>query len=473
MNKGILLHITSLYEKNHLGSLGKEAYKFIDFLATKNFSYWQVLPLAPTTFGDSPYMSICSFAGNEQLIDLGDLQERGLLSLDELATYSNDPHALKDDYLRLAHSRFLDDSKQYIAFINQNFYWLHDYALFQTLKVKLGYLSLSQFPPEYKKRQGLFNLEKIHYLEISYWFFVQYIFDLQWKKIRSYANSRNIQIIGDMPIYVALDSSDVWGNAQNFLVDEEYNPTVVAGVPPDYFSKSGQKWGNPLYNWNYLKRNNFSFLQKRINRNLEMVDILRIDHFIGFFRYYAIPQGLEAIDGIYYPTPYTDFFKMIDPLIKGEKLIAEDLGLLTKDIDLAIKDLGIPRMKVFEFLLEDKENLVPFINYPRAVCYTGTHDNDTLVGWLSSKTTKELEAIKNLVNPQLDATNLPGFALAIIQKIHYLESYLTIYPIQDLLLLDSKARMNIPGTSTNNWKFQLSVDYQDQLNVNFQKFFDL
>ena len=467
-NKGILLHFTSLYEKNHRGSLSKEAYNFIDFLVTHQFSYWQILPTSPTIFGNSPYMSSCSFAGDEDLIDIAYF-EGNLLTKEEVFAYYNDSKMQKLDLLRLAYSRFNDIKSDYISFVNKNYYWLHDYALFRTLKKVKNYNIITEFDEEYKKRINLFTFEKENFTEVCFWYFCQYIFDFQIKKIRDYANFKGIKIIGDMPIYVAHDSSDVWGNKDNFILNDDFIPASVAGVPPDYFSKDGQLWGNPLYNWNYLKCTNFDFLVKRINRTLEYVDILRIDHFIGFYRYYAIPYEMKPVDGIYFNAPYSDFFLAIKGLLDSKKLIAEDLGALTEEVDTAIESLGIPRMKVFEFVLEDERETNPYRDYPNYVCYSGTHDNNTLYGWLSSKKKKEIERIKKLTG---SIQNGVGLSKDILKKIYYINTYLTIFPIQDLLFQNTKYRMNIPGTlNITNWAYQLKENGLIELSKNVTELF--
>ena len=452
---GILLPISSLPSKYGIGSFGKSAYDFIDFLKETHQTCWQILPLNPTSYGDSPYQSPAALAGNPYFIDLDLLYKDKLLTKSELDENIN--KSKKIDYgwlfntrykvLRTAFSRFVKNS-DYNDFIKRSSYWLTDYANFMALKEKNGYKDWLNWE----------NYE-VDTKDLEFWYFVQYLFDKQWNNILNYAHNNQITIIGDMPIYVALDSVDVWMNKDDFLLDEANYPTLVAGCPPDGFSPDGQLWGNPIYNWEKMKNDNFSWWIKRFKRNLELYDIIRIDHFRGFAGYYAIPYGdTTARFGAWHQAPGKELFKTVNETFKDAKIIAEDLGFITDDVRELLEYTGYPGMKILQFAFydEDAEYLPRMYKSSNCVVYTGSHDADCSNTWIKNISGDALTRFKKEC---LAITTYKG-VYAMIDLALSSKANLSIIPIQDYLnLTNEEGRMNTPSIAYGNWTYRLSNRY--------------
>ncbi len=468
---GILLHITSLPNKYGIGTLGEEAYKFVDFLKESGQAYWQVLPVGPTTYKDSPYQSFSAFAGNPYFIDLDFLLEDGLLEKEDLASLESNEQYINFEkiyntrfkILRKAYKRFKKDNS-FDEFIKNNDYWITDYALFMTLKEMFNGQSWLNWPNEYLRRNSdvLDKVLNEKEEDINYWIFIQYLFDRQWKALKFYANQNGIKIIGDMPIYVAMDSADVWCDPKSWQMDENFKPSRVAGCPPDMFSPLGQLWGNPLYNYEYMKANGYKWWVLRTKKSFELFDVLRIDHFRGFEAYYAIDYGRsDATVGVWEKGPNTSLFEKIKEELGDVEIIAEDLGFLTEEVHIMLKKLGYPGMKIFQFGFNKGEvnNYSPRNIIENCVLYPGTHDNPTLKGWFSMLSEENKKYVLDKLN-----TNKRNFVYSMIKKCMKSNAETVIIPIQDYLELDDKARMNIPGTDENNWVWKLNGnEFTDKL----------
>jgi len=499
---GILLHPTSLPSKYGIGDLGKTSLDFVDFLEKANQRVWQILPLGHTSFGDSPYQSFSAFAGNPLLISPDELLADKLLKEEDLQnvpgfsdikTEFGRVIEYKYGLFRKAFAKFktLRGKKvlsDYSSFCESNKYWLDDYCLFISLKNHfIEERRESWETPEYKaykkansdtlsenaindcfygacwnswpsdiaqrKKAAIEKWSKTLKSEINFYKFLQYKFYSQWKKVKEYANSKGIEIIGDIPIFVAADSADSWSNPKLFKMTSKGYPTEVAGVPPDYFSKTGQLWGNPLYNWDYHWKTNYEWWTERIRNTLNTVDILRIDHFRAFESYWAIPYGSETAEtGEWKKGPGAEIFQAIEKSIPNLPIIAEDLGDLNKEVIELRDKLGFPGMKILQFAFGGgKENLYLPHNYTttNSVVYTGTHDNDTTLGWYSKTDDKTKDHLRRVLNISGDdiSWDLIRCAFASVADI-------AIIPLQDVLCLDSSARMNEPGTSEGNWQFR-------------------
>ncbi|MBL1175351.1 4-alpha-glucanotransferase [Pantanalinema sp. GBBB05] len=467
---GILLHPTSLPGRFGIGELGLEAVQFIDFLAASGQQYWQVLPLGPTGFGNSPYMSYSAIAGNPLLISLELLRDEGWLSdedLNSLPQFSGE----RVEYDRVleakmpllqkacanfkAHSSPIQKTK-FAGFCESKGYWLDDYAMFMALKQAHEGASWFEWEPELVTRdaEALDKWGRRLNTEIVFHKFLQFAFFQQWSELKAYANQRGIDIIGDIPIYVAHDSADVWANPETFCLDEEtFLPSLMAGVPPDYFSETGQLWGNPVYNWEYLEKTDFAWWIQRFEAMLDYVDIIRIDHFRGFESYWAVEQGEEtAMNGEWVEAPGKEFFEVLREKLGKLPILAEDLGVITPEVEALRDYFEFPGMKILQFAFgSDPGN--PFLpyNFPRrCVVYTGTHDNDTTVGWFYSREDWERDAILRYlghVSPDGIHWDLIRIALSSVANI-------AIIPIQDLFGSDSGGRMNFPGKAEGNWEWR-------------------
>lgn len=466
---GILLPITSLASKYGIGCFSIEAYQFVDFLVESGQKYWQILPLGPTSYGDSPYQSFSAYAGNPYFIDLSALISEGLLSeieCNELDFGSNNNYV---DYEKIYNSRFIALRKAYersnflkreecIEFVNNNQSWLKDYALFMAIKGEFNNCSWGQWDDDIKLRKP----EAIEYYtnklqdEIHFQEFLQYEFSFQWQRLKKYANEKGVEIVGDIPIYVAFDSSDSWANSELFQFDEKMQPTAVAGCPPDSFAATGQLWGNPLYKWNYHKDTNYEWWIERIKYSFKLYDVVRIDHFRGFDEYYSIPFGEPtAENGHWEKGPGYDLFKAIKSKLGELNIIAEDLGYLTESVKQLLEDTGYPGMKLIQFAFDSREesDYIPHTYNKNCIAYTGTHDNDTLVGWMNAISSDDRQmAIDylNLYDKRFDDCNwdIIRLTLASVAKI-------AIIPIQDYLGLGSEARINTPSTLGGNWMWRL------------------
>ena len=470
-SSGILLHPTSLPGKYGIGSLGKEAYKFVDFLKKSNQKLWQIFPLGPTGYGDSPYQCFSSFAGNPYLIDFDLLIEQNLLTEEDLKDVNFGGNEEYIDYgaiynqkyplLRKAYENFKANGNKELkekleTFKTENSSWLDDYSLYISLKNHFNGLPWNEWEDDIRTRkEAAINKYKAELAdEIEYNNFIQFLFFTQWNNVKKYANDNGIKIIGDIPIFVAVDSSDAWANPEIFLFDPELKPVKVAGVPPDYFSATGQLWGNPLYDWDKLKELNYKWWVDRVKANLSTCDIIRIDHFRGFDEYWAVPYGDKtAENGTWCPGPRTDLFNAIKNELGELPIIAEDLGTMTQGVIDLREATGFPGMKILGFAFDSKEenDYLPHTYTKNCVVYTGTHDNDTLIGWFTKANEDDKQFARNYLNSRSD------------NEIHWdairgawsSVANMAIAPIQDFLGLGSEARINTPGLASGNWQWRL------------------
>ncbi len=467
---GILLAVSSIPSKYGIGSFSKEAYEFVDFLKEAGQSLWQILPLGPTGYGDSPYQSFSTFAGNPYYIDLEEFITKGYLTKEEC-----DESDLGDgafvDYEKIFHTKFkllkkaflnsnIEDNRDYREFVKKNEDWLDDYALFMAIKDSFDGISWIEWDDDIKlrKKEALEKYRKELAQEIAFYKFQQYYFAKQWKELKGYANDKGIDIVGDIPIYVALDSADTWANPQLFQVDEECIPIAVAGCPPDAFSATGQLWGNPLYDWDYHKKQDYKWWVERIRYCYELYDIVRIDHFRGFDEYYSIPYGDPTAEfGHWEEGPGYELFQVIKKKLGKIKVIAEDLGFLTDSVIKLVKKTGYPGMKVLQFAFDSREesDYLPHNYVANSIVYTGTHDNDTTKHWYETLNRHD----RQFAARYLDASNSKQICKKMIRAALSSVSETAVIPMQDYLELDGDARMNEPSTLGKNWKWRL-VDGQ-------------
>lgn len=466
-SSGVFLNISSLPSKYGIGTLGKEAYKFVDFLHECGFSYWQILPFNPTGFGNSPYQCFSTFAGNPYYIDLLKLKNDGLLSSYNLKNYIYSDNSLVDygllykekfKILRIAYKKGKNLLKKEIEnFTLENKYWLEDYCLFMSIKDYFNGCSFSYWPKDIKSRneKALNYYRDILKEDVDFYKFIQYIFYKQLQELASYMKTKNIELIADLPIYVSLDSSDAWSNSDQFLFDSEYNPKLVAGVPPDYFSKTGQLWGNPLYDYNKMKEDNYTWWIQRIKHISKYCKTIRIDHFRGFESFYTIKNGEEtAIKGKWKKGPGIELFNKIKEECPDVNIIAEDLGIITKKVKSLINECGFPGMKVLQFAFDGRKNnpYLPKNHIPNSVCYIGTHDNQTLKGFVENLTEEETKYIKSCFRYKEDTIED-----LLIKALFKSKSNLIVINACDMLKLNDEYRMNEPSTSNNkNWAFRLT-----------------
>lgn len=463
---GILMHISSLPSKYGIGTLGKEAYNFVDFLNKSGQTYWQVLPIGQTSYGDSPYQTFSCYAGNPYFIDLDLLKDEGLLTTEELK--SLDIEVRNVDYgwvyntrysiLRRAFSRFNINS-DYKDFLSQNNWWLNDYSLFMSIKNKQESKCWSEWDEVYKKRDivAINKFMSENETEIEFWCFVQYEFFKQWNKLKEYANKNNIKIIGDMPIYVAYDSCDVWSDPNSWLLDEDLLPRMVAGVPPDYFSETGQLWGNPIYDYDKMRKDGYIFWIKRIEEAFKLFDVVRIDHFRGFEAYFGIPYGdKDAKGGKWYKGPNIELFKAIESKLGKKDIIAEDLGLLTEEVYKMLDLTGYPGMRILQFAFNpyDDNNYLPHNYKKNCICYTGTHDNMTCLEWVESLKGEEKQFVYNYANVTKEDSS-KNIVFKLIRLLFASCSDTVIIPISDYLGLGIEGRMNVPSVLGGNWSWRL------------------
>lgn len=458
---GVLLHPTSLPSKYGIGELGQEARDFVDFLKSCGLTLWQVLPLNPIGYGESPYQAFSAFAGNPLLISLDTLQEEGFLTTKELAVVPSFPEEkvdyaacqdFKEKMLRQAYKGFrgiANKGVNYQEFMEKNTFWLADYALFMALKEYFHYVPWNFWD----KAIALREPEAIKYWEeklseeINYQIFLQYEFDMQWKAIRAYAVQNGIKTIGDLPIYVAYDSSDTWVYPHLFELDDLGNPLKVGGVPPDYFSATGQLWGNPLYKWGEMEKDDYLWWRERIKALMDLVDIIRVDHFRGFEAYWEVPASeLTAINGRWVQGPGEKFFRVLSSYLGELPLLAEDLGIITPQV-VELKDkFAFPGMKVLQFI--DHEALGDSQDEGNWAYYTGTHDNDTLLGWLRQTVFAQLSRCGR------EKIRAEDLCWELIEIVMQSRAKWAIIPLQDFLCLNSWARMNTPGTVGENWEWR-------------------
>lgn len=463
---GILLPISSLPSPYGIGTMGKSAYEFVDQLKDAYQKYWQVLPVGPTSYGDSPYQSFSAFAGNPYFIDLDILVKEGLLKKAELnkIKWGNSEEYIEYDVIYKERFKVLKKAfkaskhkadKAYKDFVKDNSFWIKDYALYMAIKAdhdNKEWLSWEE-DIRFRKKSAIAKYEKKLEEEIDFYIFLQYKFYEQWNALKEYANAAGVQIIGDIPIYVALDSADVWVNPSLFVLDEELKPINVAGCPPDMFSAYGQKWGNPIYDWELMEKDDFSWWKKRMSASAKLYDVIRIDHFIGMVRYFNIPRELDPKDGFYKKGPGIKLIKAIDSVIGNAKVIAEDLGVIVPAVEKLIKKSGYPGMKVLEFAFDGGVNnsYLPHNHVKNTVTYLGTHDNDTLMGYLSTLPRKDMKFLKTYLNVKR-TNDVPD---ALIRTALASSSDTVIFQMQDILKKDSTARMNIPSTLGCNWKWRM------------------
>lgn len=465
-SSGILMHITSLPSPYGIGTMGKDAYEFVDFLEKAGQRYWQLLPLGPTSFGDSPYQSFSSFAGNPYLIDLDLLVQEGLLKEEDFQNINFGSDREKVDYEKIYFRKFpvlrkaYENSKEKFAgeisgFLQEHRNWVEDYALYMAVKKHFGMKPWKDWDEDLKQREAgaLDTYKNLLEDEIKYWIFLQCVFFKQWTALKTYANHKGIRIIGDIPIYVAEDSADAWANSELFYLDEYKNPICFAGCPPDSFSEIGQLWGNPLYRWDVLEQRGYDWWIERIKGNLKLYDVIRIDHFRGFESYWQIPYGSKtAATGQWVKGPGMKLFDAVNAQLGTVEIIAEDLGFLTEEVLQFRADSGYPGMKVLQFAFDTREesDYLPHNYDKNCVVYTGTHDNDTVMGWMKTANEKDVAYAVNYFH----LTEEEGYHWGFIRGAWSSVGRLAIAPLQDFLGLDSAHRMNIPSTIGGNWQWR-------------------
>ncbi len=476
---GILLPIFSLPSPYGIGCFSKEAYDFVDQLKEAGQSYWQILPLGPTSYGDSPYQSFSTFAGNPYFISLDELVEEGVLTQEECDEADFGKAKRTIDYAKLYKNRYpllrkayersrVWENEDFLRFKEENSWWLRDYALFVAVKDRFEGKAWTEWAEDIRLRwaNAMEYYQRELYYEIEFYEYLQYLFIRQWEKLKAYANSQGIRIIGDIPIYVAMDSADTWANPELFQLDADNRPLAVAGCPPDGFSATGQLWGNPLYRWDYHRQQGYSWWIRRLAYCYKLYDVVRIDHFRGFDQYFSIPADAEtAVDGHWEQGPGIELFHAVTRALGQKDIIAEDLGYVTDSVRQLVRDSGYPGMKVLEFAFDSRDSgcasdYLPH-NYPEnSVVYTGTHDNETIQGWFHSINPEERKMAREyLCNPDTPDENMymPFISLAMRSKAR-----MCIIPIQDYMGLDNRSRINVPSTVGKNWRWRLTSGQVNQ-----------
>lgn len=475
---GILLPISSIPSKYGIGTFGREAYRFVDALVDAQQTYWQVLPVGPTSFGDSPYQSFSAFAGNPYFIDLEYLVQEGLLTVEDIESkeWGEDPADIayatifnnRFDVLRIAYKNSKHkDIEDYKEFCDNNTYWLDDYSFYMALKNKFDNHSWTEWDDDIKFREdaAVEKYKKELQDDIDFWKFTQYKFYAQWMELKEYANEKGIQIIGDIPLYVSMDSSDVWVHGRLFELDERKNPINVAGVPPDCFSETGQRWGNPLYDWTAMEKEDFSWWRERMKANAALYDVIRIDHFIGVVRYYRIPSSCPtAMEGAWKKGPGKKLTDAIKESIGDSKIIAEDLGIVVQSVRDLMAETGWPGMKILQFAFDGvntNSNLPHTYTNHNVLVYGGTHDNETLAGYFGAMEEEDLEYAYKYLN----VTKKEDIPSAVIRAAYASTADVAIMQMQDILGLDNSARMNLPSTVGQNWRWRLLPDQFDEEHI--------
>ena len=464
------MHISSLPGPYGIGDFGNGAYEFVDFLDRASQREWQILPLGITGYGDSPYQNFSAFAGNPYFIDLSELLSQGFIELEELENLplGDDPEKVdygilyrnKMELLRRAYKRaYRTMGGELRAFYEEEKGWLRDYALFMAIKAEHKGVSWLRWPKQYKDihSEAVLEFEKTHEKDMYFHVFIQYYFFRQWKKLKNYANDKNIRIIGDIPIYVAEDSSDVWGNSSLFKVNDDFEPITVAGCPPDAFSETGQLWGNPIYNWEAMEEDGYRWWIERIRASFDLYDVVRIDHFRGFEAYWEIKSGSEtAVHGQWTKGPGMKLFRKVKEELGELEIIAEDLGFLTEEVHELIRETGYPGMKVLQFAFDPREesDYLPHTYARNAVVYTGTHDNETIMGWVRTVKPEDMA----YAGKYLKLSYEEGINWGFIRGAYSSVADLCIIPMQDFLGLGNEARMNIPSTLGTNWIWRMKED---------------
>ena len=467
--------MTSLPSPYGVGTMGKEAFRFVDFLAAAGQKYWQLLPLGPTGYGDSPYSSYSTFAGNPYLIDLDLLIEEGLLTEEEVKAVEWGTEPSQTDYSRLYQGRYPLLRKAYERgreklggdveqFCRENARWLNEFALYMAVKAHFEMKSWTEWPDaEIRKHQP----DAIHrYMgmlqdEVDFYRFVQFLFFRQWKALKDYASEKGVLFIGDIPIYVAMDSADIWAEPQFFQLDADGVPKEVAGVPPDPFTEDGQLWGNPLYDWDRMKADGYGWWIRRIEGATKLFDVLRIDHFRGMESYWAVPYGDKtAKNGRWRPGPGMGLVGVLTSWFNETSFIAEDLGYLTPEVKKLLSDSGLPGMRVMEFAFDahGESDYLPHRCNENSICYLGTHDNDTVHGWLETTDEEDMAFAKRYMHITPDE----GWCWGMIRSGMATSSVLFVVQMQDLLELDGTARMNKPGSDSGNWRWRMLPGAADE-----------
>lgn len=464
---GILMAVSSLPSPYGIGAFSREAYDFVDFLEKAGQKLWQILPLGPTGYGDSPYQSFSTFAGNPYFIDLESLIQKGWLTEKECASCDFGTDETQVDYEKIYLSRFkilkkayersnIEADDEFRAFCEKNAYWLEDYALYMAVKDAMGGKSWAEWDEDIRLRkpQAMKEYGSKYAAQAGCYRFQQYLFSRQWQALKAYANAKGIRIVGDIPIYVAFDSADTWAGPKLFQLDENNIPTKVAGCPPDAFSATGQLWGNPLYRWDYHEKTGYEWWMRRIAYCYELYDIVRIDHFRGFDEYYAIPYGDATAEfGSWQPGPGYEIFRAMKEKLGKKEVIAEDLGFLTKSVIRLVKKSGYPGMKIIQFAFDSREesDYLPHNYDKNCVVYTGTHDNDTTLGWYQSLNRKDRDFAKRY----LAIKSVKDVPEIFIRSCMASVADTCVIPMQDYLGLGSEARMNIPSTLGGNWQWRM------------------
>ena len=473
---GILLPIFSLPSPYGIGTMGSEAKRFVDFLEKAGQTYWQILPVGQTSYGDSPYQSFSVQAGNPYFIDLDLLKEDGLLegyeyryafwgekvdSIDYALLYKK-----RYEVLRTAYGRFNREDEDFQAFLKKESEWIYDYGLFMSLKMAQDGAGWYEWEDGLRLREeAAVEAAKVKYEDqIMFWAFLQFEFYKQWNDLRAYANNKGIKIIGDIPIYVAYDSVDVWCHPEYFELDAERQPVGVAGVPPDGFTADGQLWGNPLYNWEYMKQENYQWWVKRLTSSQALYDIVRIDHFRGFESYFDVPaKDKTAVNGVWRKGPGIALFEAIKEQMGEVEVIAEDLGYLTPEVEEMLKASGFPGMKLLQFAFDSREggNYLPHNYEKNSVAYIGSHDNDTALGWLYTADPQDIQSMKayfDFDEPGWDEGGKKKLVWQLIRKVMATVCNTAIVSMQDYLCMNSDARTNKPSTLGGNWVWRMKTD---------------
>lgn len=469
---GLLLPIASLPSRYGIGCFSREAYDFVDWLKEAGQTYWQILPLGPTSYGDSPYQSFSTFAGNPYFISLDELIEEGVLTEKECKNADFGKKADDIDYEKIYKKRYpllrkayersrVSENPDYVRFVEENRWWLSDYALFMAVKDRFEGAPWTEWAEDIRLRwqNAMDYYRRELYYDIEFQQYLQYKFFGQWRRLKAYANEKGIRIIGDIPIYVAMDSADTWAHPELFQLDENNVPTAVAGCPPDGFSADGQLWGNPLYRWDYHKNTGYDWWMSRMWYCFQMYDVVRIDHFRGFDEYYSIPFGSEnAKNGHWEKGPGIDLFRCMERRLGRHEVIAEDLGYVTDSVRELVRESGFPGMKVLEFAFDSRDSgsandYLPHNYIENSVAYTGTHDNETVTGWFKSITKEERQMARDyLCDQHTPAKELYQSFIALVMRS---SSRMCIVPMQDYMGLDNRCRMNQPSTLGKNWKWRL------------------
>lgn len=471
---GILLPVSSIPSRYGIGTFSRQAYEFVDFLAQAGQTYWQILPLGPTGYGDSPYQSFSTFAGNPYYIDLETLAAEGYLTKEDCEQYDFGEDAGTVDYEKIYLSRFkilrkafhgsnIEQNREFQDFVEKNSFWLEDYALYMAVKNAFDSVSWIEWDEDIRlrKESALERYREEYEEDIAFYRFVQYLFVRQWSALKAYANAKKIQIIGDIPIYVAFDSADTWANPELFQLDEDCLPIGVAGCPPDAFSATGQLWGNPLYRWEYHKKTEYAWWMQRIAYCYQLYDVVRIDHFRGFDEYYSIPYGDPTAQfGHWEKGPGYDIFRVMKEKLGKRAVIAEDLGFLTDSVLKLVKKTGYPGMKIFQFAFDSREesDYLPHNYTQNCVVYTGTHDNDTILGWYQTLNRHDRGFAKRYLNIRKNREVEWEFIRAAMACV----ADTCIIPMQDYLGLGNEARINLPSTLGTNWKWRMQPDALDE-----------